>query len=163
MSSAECVVDVEITELCERLSEGVDFILGSFNLLSVDYSFSLLSEMESQVFKQNYFALAAVRASFFNIRPHTIVQELNLLLQKVLNSRDYGFKRVLLVSLAIRSAQVAHKHNLLSTVLKTVLNRREGSVDSSEVLDFAFLDRDVEVDTHEDTLALNKMRDVINS
>jgi hypothetical protein len=71
--------------------------------------------VESEVFKKDDFTILGVGTSFFNGGTNTIVEESDLLSQELFQNWDNWLQRMLSDFLAVRSAEMAAKHDTLGT------------------------------------------------
>jgi len=66
MAGTECIVNVEVSQLRERCTEGIDLVLGTLHFLSVYCAFAFFSHVEPKVLEEEDFAVAGIAASSLN-------------------------------------------------------------------------------------------------
>ena len=111
--------------------------------------------MESEVLEHENLAIASLAASLLYISTDAITLESNLALEQVLKGgHDRGHGELGLAG-TIGSAEVAHENNRFGAVLKAVIDGGERAHNSLRVSDLTFLERDVEIDAHQDALVLD--------
>lgn len=79
VSSAKCIVDVDVTQLGQGAAEFLDILLFSFDLVAISaHSFALLLHMESQVLQQNDSTTRCLLTLSLHLRTAAVLQENHL-------------------------------------------------------------------------------------
>lgn len=155
VSSAEGVVDVDVTEFGERSTESRDGLGIGLDLLAVGLlSGALLLDVVTEVLEQNDRASSRVGAGLLDLGADAVVEESDVGVEQLLELLGNGLQRVLLNTLAVGTAEVRHQDDALGALLESVLNCGQSSGDALVVGDLAAVEGDVEVDTDKDALAL---------
>lgn len=103
--------------------------------------------METEVLQENDLATSSSVDGLLDLGTNTVVQELDLIAEKLLELGNNGSKRVLLVDRAVGTAEVGHEDDSLGIVLDGVLDGGESTDDTLVVGDLLVgVKRDVEVD-----------------
>jgi len=116
VSGTKGIVDVDISELGERSAELLDISLaglGDIALLVLDLSFLL--NVEAQVLKKDDLATLGGGADSLDLLTDTVIEELDILVEKGRQLLGDGGQAVLLDLLAIRATEMAHQDNGSST------------------------------------------------
>jgi hypothetical protein len=158
VSSAEGVRAVDVGELAERLAESLDLGLLSLDLLAVNLALALLLNVEADVLEKNDGSGSRVGAGSLNLSSHAVIQHGHRLADDTLKSLGDGLEGVLLVLLAVGTAEVGREDDALGTIVEAVLDRWNGTLDTSCVGDDArvlLVLGNVEVNADENALVLN--------
>jgi hypothetical protein len=86
MSCAEGVINIQVTELSQRLAESSDLIFGGLDLFTINHTLALFSQVKSEIFKQYNFPVTSTGALPLDFAADTVVKKLNLFFQQVLQS-----------------------------------------------------------------------------
>jgi len=118
VGSTKGIVDVDITELGERLSELLDICfagLGHIALLVLDLAFFL--NVETQVLKENDLAILGISADRLDVLADAVIQKLDILLKEAGELLGDGGQAVLFNLVAIGATKMAHQDNRGSTYI----------------------------------------------
>lgn len=149
------VVDVDVGERSQRLSELLDLGGVSLDLLAVAILVgSLLLGVESQVLQENHLSVLGLGDLLLNLGADTVVKEGDGLAEELGELGLDGLERVLLDSLAVGSAEMRGKDHGLGTLVNGILDGGQGGDDSLVVGDGGAVEGDVEVDSDEHSLVL---------
>ena len=171
------VVDVDCAKSGEVLTELLNLGRVGLDLLVALLALALLLDVESQVLKEEDLAVLAGENSLLDVLSDTVVEEGDFASEKFRKLGGDGLEGVLWVGGSVGSAEVGHENDRLGSVVKGVLDGWDGSGDTlgldrrcsktyGRVSDLELLvhaamscergtdSRNVEVDTDEDTLAL---------
>jgi hypothetical protein len=154
VGSTEGIAHVDVTELAERATEGLELFGGGLDGDAVLLDLGLFLEVETEVLEKDDLTRLKLGAGSLDLRTNTVVEELNGALEELLEVLGDGLESELGLDLTIRAAKVAHENDR-STALKDVVDGGKSSTHTVVALDLAVLHGDVEVDTHENTLALD--------
>ena len=103
--------------------------------------------METQVLEENDTAVLGVVDGLLDLGADTVVGEGDLLADELLELSNNGLQRVLLVDLAVGTAEVGHEDNGLGAIVDGVLDGRDGTGNTLVIGDVLVgVERDVEVD-----------------
>ena len=159
VSGTESVVDVNVGELGEACTEGLDGFLVGLDLFFgavgvLDLALAFFFDVEAEVFEKDDVTRLCSGACGFDFGTAAVVKELDRLLDEffeLLCDRSEGELRV---HFAVRAAEVGSEDHS-STLVESVLDGREGGFDTLGVGDFTsdLVLRNVEVDTDEHALA----------
>ncbi len=111
--------------------------------------------MEAEVFKQQRLALLEFERHFFGFGPNALGAEANIfaarqfLVEQHAEALGDGFQTQLWIRLAFGTAQV-RREDEARAVTQSVFDGGQGFADAGVVHDAAVVERDVEVDAHED-------------
>src|SRR5450759_3784863 len=147
MGGAEGVVDVEIGELGELLRKM--FVVGFF--LGV----------EAEVFEQQRLAFLELERHFFGFGPNALGAEADVFAARQFFVEHHaqtlgnGLEAQLWIGLAFGTAEV-RREDEAGAVSQSVLDAGQGFADAGVVHDAAVVERDVEVDTHEDAVIVER-------
>lgn len=155
VSGSKGVVDVDVGERRKRLSELLDLLGVSLDLLAVGIlGGSLLLGVESEVLEENDLTVLGVGNLLLDLGADTVVEEDDGLAEQL---GELGLDRlqgVLLNSLAVGSAEMRGEDDSLGALVNSVLDGGKSGDNSLVVSDLGAIERDVEVDSDEDSLAL---------
>lgn len=155
VSGSKGVVDIDVGERRKRLSELLDLLGVSLDLLAVGIlGGSLLLGVESEVLEENDLTVLGVGNLLLDLGADTVVEEDDGLAEQL---GELGLDRlqgVLLNSLAVGSAEMRGEDDSLGALVNSVLDGGKSGDNSLVVSDLGAIERDVEVDSDEDSLAL---------
>jgi hypothetical protein len=142
------LTDVDISESSQPLSELVNLCFISLDLLPLRIlRAALLFSMEAKVLQQNDLTTRRSIDSTLNILSNTIIRENDLPAQKLLQLRNYWLQTILLVDLAVWTAEVGHEDDRLGAIFNGIVDGWHSSYDTLVVCDCLFrVEGDVEVD-----------------
>jgi hypothetical protein len=140
--------DKDISESSKPLSKLVNLCLVHLDLLPLCIlGAALLFSMEAQVLQQDDLTTGRFVDSILNLFSNTIICENDLLAQQLLQFRHHGLQAILLVDLAVRTAEVGHEDDRLGAVVNGIFDSWQSSGDTLVVCDFLVrVEGDVEVD-----------------
>lgn len=148
MGSAESIVDIDISELAQAGTEGLDSFGVSLDLLAVSIlAGTFFLNVETKVLEENDLAAGGSLACLLNLRTDAVRKESNWLAEELLDFLGNRCEGVLLLNFAVGTTQVRHEHDRAGTLLEGVLDGRQGLDNTVVVGDHAILERYVEVDT----------------
>ncbi len=75
MTSAECIIDIDVTELRKRCSKSINLGLCTLDFLSIDKTLTFLSRVESKILKKNDLTIRGFTACFLNLGADTVIHE----------------------------------------------------------------------------------------
>jgi hypothetical protein len=156
VSSAESVVDVDITKSGQTLAESLNLSLVGLGLVAIlVLGRALLLNVESEVLEEDDRAILGLVDDLLDLGADTVGGEGNLLAEKLLELGDNRLERVLLVGGAVGATEVGHEDDGLGAMLEGVLDGGESTDNSLVVGDVLVgVERDVEVDLGGVLLAL---------
>jgi hypothetical protein len=156
VSSAESVVDVDITKSGQTLAESLNLSLIGLGLVAIlVLGRALLLNVESEVLEEDDRAILGLVDDLLDLGADTVGGEGNLLAEKLLELGDNRLERVLLVGGAVGATEVGHEDDGLGAMLEGVLDGGESTDNSLVVGDVLVgVERDVEVDLGGVLLAL---------
>lgn len=140
--------DEDIPESSQPLSELVNFCLVNLDLLSLRiFGAALLFSMKAQVLQQDDLATRRSVDRILNLFSNTIVCENDLCAQQFLQLRNHWLQTILLVDLAVWTAEVGHEDDRFGPIVNGIFDRWQSSDDTLVVCDFLVrVEGDVEVD-----------------
>lgn len=126
--------DVNVTEGSEALAECINIGLVGLDLIALGVlRAALLLSMETEVLKQNDLATGSLVHGLLSLGTNAVVDESDVLAEKLLKHGNNGLQAVLGVDLAIGAAEVRHEHNGLGTVVDGILDGGQGTNDTLRV------------------------------
>src|SRR5208282_4974903 len=147
MGGAEGIIDVELGELCELLGK----------ILVILFFFGV----EAEVLKQQGLAFLELERHLFGLGPDALGAEADVfaarqfLVEHHAETLGDGFETQLWIRLAFGTAQV-RREDEARAVTQSVLDGGQGFADAGVVHDAAVVERDVEVDAHEDATIVER-------
>jgi len=154
VSSTEGIAHIDVTKLAEGATESLKLLSSGLDGNTVLLDLGLLLKVETKVLQKNNITRLKVGTSSLNLRTNTIVEELDRAVKELLKVLSDGLEGKLRLDLTIRAAKVAHENNR-ATTLKDVVDGRKSGAHTVIALDLTVLHGNVEIDTHENTLALD--------
>lgn len=149
------VVDVDVGQRRQRLSELLDLGGVCLDLLAVGVlGGSLLLGVEPQVLQQDHLAVLCLGDLLLDLGADTVIEESDGLAEQLGELGLDGLERVLLDLLAVGSAEMGGQDHGLGSLIKSILDGGESGDDSLVVGDGGTVQRNVEVDSDEDSLVL---------
>jgi len=110
--------------------------------------------VETKVLQKDDLTRGELGAGSLDLRANAVVEELDGALKELLKVLSDGLKSKLGLDLTIRATKVAHENDR-AAALKNVVDGGKSGTHTVVTLDLAVLHGDVEVDTHENALALD--------
>lgn len=115
MGSTKGIIDVDISQRSQRLSELFNSSGVGLDLLAVDLSGAFFFNVESEVLQKNDLAIVSLGNGLLNLGSDTVVQESHLGVQKLGKFISNRGQRVLVNNLTIGSAQMRSENDSLSS------------------------------------------------
>lgn len=140
--------DVDVTESSEALAElsnlgGIGLDLLALGVLGA----ALLLGVEAEVLKQDDLATGGAVDGLLDLGADAVLSEGDGLAEQLGQDGDDGLKAVLLVDLAVRTAEVGHQDDGLGAIVDGILDGGQSTDDALVVGDgLVLVERDVEVD-----------------
>ena len=123
--------DVNVTEGSEALAECINIGLVGLDLIALGVlRAALLLSMETEVLKQNDLATGSLVHGLLSLGTNAVIDESDVLAEKLLKHRNNGLQAILGVDLAIRAAQVRHEHDGLGPIVDSILDGGQGTDDT---------------------------------
>jgi len=162
VGSTESVVDEDVSQVSELASEFFDFFRGSLDLFAVDFSLAFFSEIESKVLEQEDLTFLAIFDHLNGLWTNRFWDKCDISSECFADSWDDWLEGEFLLHSTVWSTSVRHKDDRMGTLIEQVLDTWNGCGDSQWVSDLSVLHGDVEVDSHEDFLALDQLGIVVD-
>jgi len=142
------LTDEDVSELGEVVTELSHSLWRSLDLLALRIrARSLLLSVESQVLQQDNLSILSIIDNFLNLWSDTVWSKGDLATEQLLKLWHDWLERVLLVGLAVWTAQVGHQDDGLGAVVERILDSWDSAGDALGVGNMLVgVERDVEVD-----------------
>ena len=112
MRGTECIVHVNIAKFGQRLLELLELLIAGLNFIALCVNaFALFFHMKAEILEQNNRASLRICACGLDFLTHTLVEEMNRLVEQLLKLFSHWLKTVSEIYVAVWAAEMAHQYD----------------------------------------------------